>query len=207
LRAWDTAGHAAGAITAALRNAGDFGSVQAAGIDSPLFWVTDGDRMADKSIRCALKRLGASNVSGTVSHVNSLRGACLCQGIMTAHLLRRELPDIRITESHPKALLWLLHVARGERPIAKVGIGHLSDLIESESQRLSDHERDAALGGVGGLGYARQAERLARPVSRSEKPLFSGVACRILDARPNRLISSGSAPRKTLRDYSFFWAA
>jgi hypothetical protein len=67
-----------------------------------------------------------------------------------------KLPDIRITESHPKALLWLLHVAKVERPIAKVSIGHLSDLIESESPRLSDHERDAALAALAALGLTQK---------------------------------------------------
>jgi len=149
LRASDIASHAAEAVTAALRSSGDFGKVEAAGIDSPLFWVADGDRRADMTVRSAMKRVGAINVSGTVQHVNSLRGACLSQGIVAAHLLRRELPEIRITESHPKALLWLLHVAsRIKRPVTEVGIGHLRDFVECEWSRLSDHERDAALGAV-----------------------------------------------------------
>ena len=174
LRVWDIASHAAGAVTAALREAGNFGQVEAAGIDSPLFWVADGDRKADKSIRSAMKRLGASNVGGTVQQVNSLRGACLSQGVMTAYLLRRELPDIRITESHPKALLWLLRVANRERSIAKVDIGHLSDLIESESPNLSDHERDAALAALAALAMLDK-RRGWRDLCREEKNAFTPV--------------------------------
>ena len=71
------ASHADEAVRAALRRAADFGRVEAAGIDSPLFWVADGDRKADESVRSAMKRLGAKNVGGTVQQVNSLRGALL----------------------------------------------------------------------------------------------------------------------------------
>lgn len=175
LRASDIASHAAEAVAAALRKAGELGRVEAAGIDSPLFWVADGDRKADKSIRDAMKRLGAPNVGGTVQQVNSLRGACLIQGIMAAHLLRRELPEIRITESHPKALLWLLQVARVDRPVAEVGISHLSDLIESESPRLSDHERDAALGAVAALAMIDKRSGW-RDLCREETNAFTPVS-------------------------------
>lgn len=51
------ASHAAGAVTAALGKAEDFGRIGAAAIDSPRFWVADGDRKADKTIRSAMKRL------------------------------------------------------------------------------------------------------------------------------------------------------
>ena len=169
------ASHADEAVRAALRRAADFGRVEAAGIDSPLFWVADGDRKADKSVRSAMKRLGAKNVGGTVQQVNSLRGACLSQGVMAAHLLRREVPEIRITESHPKALLWLLHIAKIKRPVAEIGIGHLGDFIESESQRLSDHERDAALGAVAAWAMMNTWSGW-RDLHREEKNAFSPVS-------------------------------
>jgi Protein of unknown function (DUF429) len=52
------------------------------GIDAPLYWVQHGDRRADSYIR---KRfVAAGGHSGTVSAVNSLRGACL----MTRLLVR-----------------------------------------------------------------------------------------------------------------------
>lgn len=175
LRASDIASNADEAVTAALSKAVDFGRVEAAGIDSPLFWVADGDRKADKSIRNAMKRLGAINVGGTVQQVNSLRGACLSQGIMAAHLLRRELPEIRITESHPKALLWLLRVARIKRPVVEIGIGHLVDFIESESPRLSDHERDAALGAVAALAMINKRSGW-RDLYREENNAFTPVS-------------------------------
>lgn len=140
--------YAEGAIEAALAKAEGFGEIGAAGIDSPLFWVPKGDRQADKTVRSAMKQLGAVYVGGTVQQVNSLRGACLTQGIMSAYLLRRKLPAIRITESHPKALLWLLRIANVECRVDNVTMSHLGDFIESDSPHLSDHKRDAALGAV-----------------------------------------------------------
>src|SRR4051794_2783206 len=97
LQACGIASHARGAVTAALDKALGFGRVEAAGIDSPLFWAADGDRKADKAVRAAMKEVGAINIPGTVQNVNSLQGACLSQGMMAAHLLRCELPNIRIT--------------------------------------------------------------------------------------------------------------
>lgn len=144
------ADHAAGAVSAALNHAGDPRWIRAAGIDSPLFWVADGDRRAERSIRAAMTRLGAKNVGGTVQQVNSLRGACLVQGIMATRLLRQALPTVGVTESHPKALLWLLKIANEDRRVAEVTITHLSEFVKvPESLQLSDHQRDAALGAVG----------------------------------------------------------
>ena len=140
-RASGIASDAFNAVEAALSTADDLGGVvKAAGIDCPLLWVTKGDRKADKFIRSAM-RGKVRNVGGTVQQVNSLRGACLSQGVMAAHLLRLKLPDIRITESHPKALLWL-------RDVKDVGVSHL---IEPKLLWKTEHERDAALGAFGAL--------------------------------------------------------
>ncbi len=132
------------------------GKIEAAGIDSPLFWVPNGDRKADRTVRSALKAKGAKNASGTVAHVNSLRGACLIQGIMTAHLLRKHIPQIRITESHPKALLWHLQIATSEHPVSEVKLQSLRDLIECKVESICDHERDAALGAVAALAMCEE---------------------------------------------------
>jgi hypothetical protein len=185
LRASNIASHAHEAVTCALKKAAEFGRVEAAGIDSPLFWVADGDRKADKSIRNAMKGLGAINVGGTVQQVNSLRGACLSQGMMAAHLLRRELPEIRITESHPKALLWLLRVAGIKLPVIEIGINQLGDFMESELPPPVRSRKRRGFGCGGGLGDDQQAERLARPVSGREKCVYSHIARGILDASRN----------------------
>lgn len=118
------------------------------GIDSPLYWASEGDRRADKLIRSEMKRLGAKHVGGTVQQVNSLRGACLVQGIMTAQILRSTLSSIRITETHPKALLWLISVANLNLPAVDVRMSHLASLICGGNDSISEHERDAALGAI-----------------------------------------------------------
>lgn len=54
--------------------------VLAAGIDSPLFWIANGDREVDKFVRKAIAKKGGN--TSTVMSVNSLKGACLIQGII-----------------------------------------------------------------------------------------------------------------------------
>jgi len=94
---------------------------------------------------------------------------------MAAELLRRELPGIRLTESHAKALPWILGVARVERRVAEVRFYHLSDLIESESPYLSDHERDAALGAV--AAFAMMEKRSGwRDLYQEEANTFTPVS-------------------------------
>ena len=148
LRRSGIADHAAGAVSSALQSVDNLDEIGGVGIDSPLYWVTKGTRRADTLIRREMSRFGAPNVGGTVQQVNSLRGACLAQGIMTAQLLRSEAPTVRITESHPKALLWLIEVATKERPVIDVRMSHLGKFIAGEADTLSDHQRDAALGAV-----------------------------------------------------------
>ncbi len=172
LCASNTANHAADAVKAALREAGSVGRIKAAAIDSPLFWIADGDRSADKLVRIALRRFRAGS---TVQHVNSLQGACLAQGMMAAYLLRNEVPAIRITESHPKALLWLLGIASAERAVAEVRMSHLVTVIECESSVISDHERDAALGAIAALAMIEKRSRW-RDLYREEREPFAPVS-------------------------------
>ena len=136
---------AAQAVQHAIERSKRLGPVAAAGIDSPLFWVADGDRLVDRAVREELKRLKAPHSSGTVQHLNSLRGACLVQGIMTARLLRCTYPAIQITESHPKALLWLLGIADRLRTAENVSPADIRPLIDCGVRARTEHERDAAL--------------------------------------------------------------
>jgi hypothetical protein len=100
------------------------------GIDAPLFWVQEGDRRVDSYLRLRVREAGGHN--GTVNSVNSLRGACLVQGIIAARLIATSWPTTLITEAHPKALL-RLH-AEAEQFITN----HLPTIN-------TEHERDAAL--------------------------------------------------------------
>lgn len=117
------------AVTAAVAEIPEGGLLIAAGIDAPLFWQKRGSREVDLIVRRAIHLAGSPHASGTVQDVNSLRGACIVQGVLSAISLRERFPTIPITEAHPKALLWLL----------------------PEAARLkanSEHERDALLAAV-----------------------------------------------------------
>jgi hypothetical protein len=56
------------------------------GIDAPLFWQPEGGRAVDRRVRDKIRGYGSS--SATVNDVNSMPGACLIQGMMTAMLMR-----------------------------------------------------------------------------------------------------------------------
>jgi hypothetical protein len=75
-----------------------------------------------------------------------MRGACLIQGMMTAMILRKQTPKMPITESHPKALLWLLNIATVGNPTSAIALANLNQLVVGDVSGASDHERDAALG-------------------------------------------------------------
>ena len=118
----------------------------AAGIDAPLFWQASGDRRVDELVRAAVVRQGGHNA--TVNHVNSMRGACLVQGMMAAMFLRAHDAGLVITESHPKALLWLLGIARRGNPPGAIALAHLEQWVVGNAAGAGDHERDAALGAL-----------------------------------------------------------
>ena len=169
--ATDSAGRA---VATVLQLIGDE-TVVAAGIDSPLFWVPDGDRRADMAVRAAMQHRGARNVDGTVQRVNSLRGACLVQGIMAARQLRNRFPNIRLTESHPKALLWLIDVANTERAVRSITMEHLSEFIECRTLCLSEDERDAALGAISAFAMIQKRAGW-RDLIRDEVDAFAPVS-------------------------------
>ena len=112
--------------------------VAAAGIDAPLFWGEAGNRTVDNLIRRAVAERGHSHASGTVQAVNSLRGACLVQGVLLAKLLHDGFPDAVITEAHPKALLWLLNPAISTSD--PKALQSLTGVKRAEGKNLSEHE-------------------------------------------------------------------
>lgn len=147
-----TAPHAQSAVAAALGHNLE-SEVIAAGIDSPLCWAPNGDRLADRRLRRALVRAGCSTAPGTVQHVNSLRGACLVQGVMAAHLLRQSNPSILISEAHPKAALWLMGLASTDHPIRAIVMADIPGL-HANILPPTEHERDAAIGALSGWAAA-----------------------------------------------------
>ena len=138
------ADHALGAVQRSLAILASTHTAVGAGIDAPLFWRRDGDREVDRQVRTSIISLGAN--SGTVNHVNSLRGACLVGGMTAAMLLRAWVPGICLSEAHPKAALWLLGIAKRGSPRSTIALSALgAQLSVLPPRTVSDHERDAAL--------------------------------------------------------------
>ena len=142
------ADHAEGALGAVKAAIPYRAKIIGAGIDAPLFWVANGSRNADFLVRNAIKKLGAKTPGGTVQQVNSLRGACLVQGPLIAKLLTKQYPGVLITESHPKALLYLLGIAKKEVTPNSITVTDLEEYVRTVNNSYSEHERDAILGAV-----------------------------------------------------------
>jgi hypothetical protein len=140
------ADHAKGATECALKAIPEGKSVAGAGIDAPMFWVFDGSREADRRIRGVIGRLGAPAPGGTVQHFNSLRGACVIQGLLVLKLLRQLYPNFPVTEAHPKALLWLMGIARRDFGPEMVKLRDIKGIYVTRAGSCSEHERDAILG-------------------------------------------------------------
>lgn len=147
--------NAAGAFHEARRVA-EFAPV-AVGIDAPLFWVTEGDRKADALIRKLVCAAGGH--SGTVGHVNSLRGACLVQGVMAARIVADTWPSTMVTEAHPKALLHIDPAAR-------------DFLARNLPNAPTEHERDAALAAFSAWAAAERFSGWCDLVTEREEPFF-----------------------------------
>ena len=145
----------------AVRNAGQSADSAPAGvgIDAPLFWVQEGDRRTDSHIRNRV--VAAGGHAGTVNSVNSLRGACLVQGIFTARLVAASWPSAIVTEAHPKALL-RLH-AEAERFVTE----HLPPICE-------EHERDAALAAFAAWAAVTARSSWCNLVLAEVAPFFPG---------------------------------
>jgi len=139
------ADHAKGAVKDSLNALPTGGLVVSAGIDAPMYWVTDGYREVDRLVRKAIALLGAKSPGGTVQHFNSLRGACVIQGLLILKLLRREYPNLPITEAHPKALLWLMGIARRGHEPKLIKLKDIEEIVMEGTIFGSEDERDAIL--------------------------------------------------------------
>jgi predicted nuclease with RNAse H fold len=128
----------------------------AVGIDAPLFWSSTGVRRADATVRREMHRLGCLSPGGTVQQLNSLRGACLVQGVTAAVLIRARAPDVLVTETHPKALLWLLGLASSERAARDVRLPELAPYITTDVPEVSEHERDAVISCIAAAAFHKR---------------------------------------------------
>jgi predicted nuclease with RNAse H fold len=82
----------------------------ALGIDCPLWWssLKGGERQVD----VLLRRKYRDNIGQSVQSLNSLPGAVLVQGMMLACEARKHWKEVKITETHPRALLKAMHLDR-----------------------------------------------------------------------------------------------
>jgi predicted nuclease with RNAse H fold len=80
----------------------------AIGIDCPLWWssLKGGERQVDTLLRKKYR----DNIGQSVQSLNSLPGAVLVQGIMLACVARKHWKDVKITETHPRALIRMMHL-------------------------------------------------------------------------------------------------
>ena len=108
--------------------------VLAAGIDAPMFWGGKGNREIDDIISKGIKKGGSSGKGKPrVLAVNSLWGSVVVQGLLLANRLY-QMYEPKITETHPKVLLYLLGELKQD--------GELNQLIKG---LRSEHERDAVV--------------------------------------------------------------
>ena len=164
--------HAEGAVSAAFAQVGANDRVTATGVDSPMYWTPTGERRADLKLREILRERGAgTSTGGTVQHPNSLQGACLVQGPIAAALVRRRFPDVALTESHPKALLWALRIASKDLKPAGISPKHLGGLVTG-SIGESEDERDAVLGAFAAWGMVTQQRGWSNLVEMEDDPIF-----------------------------------
>lgn len=170
--------------------------IMAAGIDAPLFWVPSGDRHADELLRKDLRELGAPSPGGTVQAVNSLRGACLVQGVMTGILLRKTLPSLPITESHPKALLWLLGLANRKKHPRNILLSSLPKYLRpANSADIKEHERDAALATLSARAMLNQPAGW-RNLFRKEQNLYLPIELPLGYWMPEVVYAQPGPPKK-----------
>ena len=165
------AGNAKEAITKAISTIPSNGTATGVGIDAPLFWSEDDGRDVDKLVRQAIQKLGSQSPGGTVQQINSLRGACIVQGPLIANILLRFFPKIAITESHPKALLYLLGIANKQKKPSMVSLADLSEYIDCDKRMTSEHERDALLGTVTAFAQREKRQGWRNLFEEERKPI------------------------------------
>ena len=82
-------------------------NIMGIGIASPLFWSPTGTRRVDSVIRDALASAGHPSAPEAVRQLGGVTGERLVQGHLLASSLWEHF-QIPITETNPRALLWLL---------------------------------------------------------------------------------------------------
>lgn len=143
--------------------------VRAAGIDAPLTWSRRGDdrgfRQTDRALIHLLEPIGGP--TNRVLSVNSLAGAVAVQGVLLVRHLSA-VWDLAITESHPKALEYLLENLGQHRAVHQMALALTANLNNAPG---NDHERDATLSAVSAWAAIR------RRTSPNWQNLYDGDDC------------------------------
>lgn len=116
------------------------------GIDTLTCWSSgpSGWRPADRWLR---KRY--PEVRGSIASSNSLYGAMAVNGMSALVALRAMLPDLLITETHPKVLHWHLRRAKYDFAASRAEMEqYLADELGCSIVTASDHEWDAGISAV-----------------------------------------------------------
>lgn len=158
-------------------------------IDAPLFWAAAGDdRQADTRIRKLVRAAGGS--SGRVSHVNSVRGACLVQGVLAARswprICRNRPPSINETQRLPRML-------RGQRQLPSLDGVTLSPM----SKPRSFHAVARFPVGYRGNITLHRADTPRRG-RFAHFPMFSGAIAAARVDRYVQSVGSGAGSRRTI---------
>lgn len=95
----------AGLAVAQVNLSLDGATPRAIGVDAALYWVSEGDRNIDVSLRRRV--LSAGGQADVVPSANSQQGVRLVQGVIVAQTALQTWPWAMMTEVNPKALLLL----------------------------------------------------------------------------------------------------
>lgn len=129
--------------------------VLAAGIDAPMFWSETGFRQVDDIIRSELTPYVGSLASGIVQAPNSMKGACLVQGILVGASLYQKF-KAPITEAHPGALRCLLQSRSVDKALPP-GLRQLEAELKRSKEDKENHEWDALAAAYAAWCMHRQA--------------------------------------------------
>lgn len=80
----------------------------AIGIDCPLWWSSS--RGGERQVDVLLRQKYRGRIGQSVQSLNSLQGAILVQGTLLACEARKHWKDVKITETHPRALRKAMHL-------------------------------------------------------------------------------------------------
>lgn len=102
------------------------------------------------------------------------------QALLIAKLIHDQYPRIRITETHPKALLWLLGIAKPGATVSRIRLRDIERYVVVPSDvpnGASEHERDAAVGALAAWHMLHPSSGWRDLVAEEPHPFFPLKSC------------------------------